>query len=120
MSMVSMTASISIWYASTTSMRAAAGYMPRLSRSDFQQTMVSNRPQSGIGQHPLELGAVLRPVHQVGPLTPRDSLLEAVTRGGAGGGRVPVQGGLSDDGIGAEVAGRVAHIGGAGVPGEQG
>ena len=44
MSMASRTASSSIWYASTTSMRAAAGYMPRLSRSDFQQTMVSKRP----------------------------------------------------------------------------
>ena len=40
-----MTASRRIWWASTTSMRAAAGYMPRLSRSDFQQTMVSNRPR---------------------------------------------------------------------------
>ena len=27
-----------------TSMRAAAGYMPRLRRSDFQHTMVSKRP----------------------------------------------------------------------------
>ena len=44
MSMESKTASNSIWYASMTSMRTAAGYMPRLSRSDFQQTMVSNRP----------------------------------------------------------------------------
>ena len=44
MSMASMTASSRIWWASTTSMRAAAGYMPRLSRSDFQQTMVSKRP----------------------------------------------------------------------------
>ena len=45
MSMASMTASRSIWWASTTSMRAAAGYMPRLRRSDFQQTMVSKRPR---------------------------------------------------------------------------
>ena len=45
MSMASITASSCIWWASTTSMRAAAGYIPRLSRSDFQQTMVSNRPR---------------------------------------------------------------------------
>ena len=44
MSMASITASRRIWWASTTSMSAAAGYMPLLRRSDFQQTMVSKRP----------------------------------------------------------------------------
>ena len=44
MSMASITAWRLIRWASTTSMRAAAGYMPLLSRSDFQQTMVSKRP----------------------------------------------------------------------------
>ena len=44
MSMASITDSRRIWYASTTSMRAAAGYIPRLRRSDFQHTMVSKRP----------------------------------------------------------------------------
>ena len=44
MSMASRTASRLMRRASMTSMRAAAGYMPRLSRSDFQQTMVSKRP----------------------------------------------------------------------------
>ena len=44
MSIASITASIPIRCASTTSMRAAAGYIPRLRRSDFQQTMVSKRP----------------------------------------------------------------------------
>ena len=45
MSMASMTASSRIWCASTTSMRAAAGYILLLRRSDFQQTMVSKCPR---------------------------------------------------------------------------
>ena len=44
MSTASITASMPMRCASTTSMRAAAGYMPRLRRSDFQQTTVSKRP----------------------------------------------------------------------------
>ena len=42
--MVSLTDYNWIWWASTTSMRAAAGYVPRQSRSDFQQTIMSKRP----------------------------------------------------------------------------
>ncbi len=45
MSMASMLASSRIWCASTTSMRAAAGYILLLRRSDFQQTMVSKCPR---------------------------------------------------------------------------
>ena len=43
-SMVSLTHYSWIWWASTTSMRVAAGYVPRQSRSDFQQTIMSKRP----------------------------------------------------------------------------
>ena len=44
MSTGSMTDSRRIWYASTTSIKATAGYIPRLSLSSFQHTMVSKRP----------------------------------------------------------------------------
>ena len=68
MSIASITASMPMRCASTTSMRAAAGYMPRLRRSDFQQTMLAEAAGGRVGEHALELGALLGP-------TPADLLV---------------------------------------------